>query len=184
MTDQMRPTGGGSGFPGRPLALIVTVVSFALGVLGFFLSWGTYSSSSRVPGTDVVASFQESYTGATAGWYGYATLGIAAVGLLVALWWWLRGSYPGAKFHVAMLASLGVLLLTVVVRNDPNVKVFGTVSYALSVGDYTLGYTMGPGLALLGFLAAAIAAIFLPGTGAKPESPREQDSPTDANASP
>lgn len=142
------------------LALVASLFTAAA---GFWLSWG--SESFQNPGDPILRpgaiQYTLSYTGKDAPFYGWSqlligavggTLGLLAMGLLL-----LRRDGPWRSvIGSCVAAAFAGLLLHVVLRMDARVTMFGSVGYALSQGDFTLGYTIGPALGIIGFVAGAI----------------------------
>jgi len=91
-------------------------------------------------------------TGGDAGGYGYIVLAAGLLGLAFSL---AALRIPSRAVSVASytLPALGIFFLFSI-RSQPGVTAaWGSVSYAVKDFDPSLGYPLGPGLALLGFLA-------------------------------
>lgn len=141
---------------------IIALSAFALAVAGFFLSWGTsYMGNSNNPfdPSPVRHSVTLAHTGKNASIYGYAQLACGILGLLAAAIG-LAGMKGLVKTGVLSAASIG-LLFHVILRIDPRVTLFGSIGYALSHGDFSLGYSMGPGVGIIGFLSALVVGTMM-----------------------
>jgi len=143
------------------LVRLLALFGFAAAVFGFFLTWsGTRVERLSPPfgleGPTVVITIPPK-TGEGAGHYGYTTLVLAALGgTYVVLTLFKR------SFHLwpsGIASFLGFIILTIVLRSDEKVTALDSVSYAIKHGDITLGYTLGPGTALIGFTVALVAAL-------------------------
>ncbi|MDP1588816.1 MAG: hypothetical protein Q8M07_13790 [Prosthecobacter sp.] len=151
MNRQRNPIPAASSAWARQLHFIA-ILGFAAGVLGYYLSWGVHIINDPFIRSKIV------HTGATAGIYGKTTLGIAIMGFLMSLLAFIRYRLPVSGMLSCTCGIVGLLVLFSM-RFDPQVTVFGTMSYAWDHGDYTLGFTLGPGTAILGFIAAVFASL-------------------------
>jgi hypothetical protein len=147
--------------PAFPLLTALAFVAFGLVLAGFFLSWGNETISSYEPITGTRFGMTRDYRGATAGSYGWTTLSLGILSILC-----LGGSlHPRCRGALRVLTLMlglgGVYYLTAVLRGDETVRIYGSMSYAIQTGDLTLGYAIGPGLALLGFVAGSVVIILM-----------------------
>ncbi len=61
----------------------------------------------------------------------------------------------------SLCAGVAGLFFHVMLRMNPRVTVFGSIADAVSRGDLSLGYAIGPGLGVLGFVLALFTATFV-----------------------
>lgn len=133
---------------------IIAVACFALTVLGFFLSWGTYSGGNSQDG--IIIKFEYTHHGWTAKYYGFVTLALGLIGLILATISLVKrvDTTPGQ----APAALIGILIL-LYMRADSDCF-YPSFSYALSHAYLMLGYPTGPFLILISFLVILIITFF------------------------
>ena len=138
-------------------------MAFGLAATGFFLSWGTShmgNSNDPFDRMPVHYSITLAHTGKNVS-FGYAQLLCGIAGLAGAALSARSGWAAAAGIVVTPAAVIG-LLIHALLRMDRRVTVFGSIEYALSHADPTLRYSLGPGLGVLGFLAAVICELTQP----------------------
>ena len=145
---------------------VIILIGFFMAVAGVFMKWGGGHTTSHelIPGSSgSVHITHPVMTGEDAGhpgWhYGYTTLGMGIVGVVLGVIALAVRAFP--RWPIITAAALGILNLTLILRSDTKVTALGSVRYAIRHGDWTLGYTVGPGTALIGFVLALIAGVVL-----------------------
>jgi len=136
----------------------IILIGFFMAIAGFFMTWAGEQTTSHeiLPGQSAKVKITSPVmTGKDAEPYGYATLGLGIIGLALVLIRLAFKKFPSSPFIT--IGILGILNLTLILRSNPKVTAFGSVGYAIRHGDWTLGYTPGPGIALIGFTLAVIA---------------------------
>ena len=144
------------------------LAGFVLAAIGFLLSWGThhFSEDVMVAGRSyggVSGAFDLS--GKDASFWGYTTLVLGLLGSVLtlvslALLALKRKSWIVMVASVQIFAGLFGVAFLIFMRFEKGViQEWGSIDHALSHGDYSLGYPLGPGLAIIGFLIAGIASL-------------------------